>query len=215
MQPAIQVSFTSTLTSPAPLPQSHKRLRTTDGKNNVNPNNNVSDSVIASSSRGRVRGRNIRNRNRSSRVRGNQKPFKTVDNYQWRIIYKPVNTNVTAHPYFETSEPARSISENLQPLEFFYKTFPRKIIEQIAAETNRYYAQSQQDIKNKYTKLVDVTEAELLAFFGVTLAMGLTNLPEKRDYWSISSITSVPWFRSIFTRGKFGQMLTFLHLVNN
>ena len=46
-----------------------------------------------------------------------------------------------------------------------------------------------------------VTEAELLAFFGVTLAMGLTNLPEMRDYWSTSSFTSVPWFRSIFTRG--------------
>ena len=60
-----------------------------------------------------------------------------------------------------------------------------------------------------------VTEAELLAFFGVTLAMGLTNLPEMRDYWSTSSFTSVPWFRSIFTRGGFEQILTFLHLVNN
>ena len=113
------MSFTSTLTSPAPLPQSHKRLRTTDGKNNVNPNSNVSDSVIASSSRGRVRGRNIRNRNRSSRVRGNQKPSKTVDSYQWRIICKPVNTNVTAHPYFETSEPARSTSNYCEKCDLY------------------------------------------------------------------------------------------------
>ena len=60
--------------------------------------------------------------------------------------------NVTAHPYFETSRPARWINDNLQPLEFFYKTFPKKIIQQVAAETNCYYAQSQQNIKNKYTK---------------------------------------------------------------
>ena len=50
LQPAVQMSFTSTLTSPARLPQSHKRLRTNGGKTNVNPNSNVSNSVIASSS---------------------------------------------------------------------------------------------------------------------------------------------------------------------
>ena len=126
------------------------------------------------------------------RFRGNQKPSKTVENYQWGTTYNFVNRNVTAHPYFETSRPASSINENLQPLEFFYKTFPRKIIQQIAAETNRYYAQSQQNIKNKYTKWVDITETELLAFFGVTLAKELTNLPEMTDYWSTSSFTVVP-----------------------
>ena len=207
LQPAVQVSFMATLTSPALLPQSHKRLRTIGGKNNVNPDSNMSNSVITSSSRGRGRGR-------SSRVRGNQKPSKSVDDSQWGTIYNFVNTNVTAHPDFETSRLARSINENLQLLEFFQKTFHRKIIQHIAAETNRYYAQSQQNIKNKYTKWVDVTEAELLAFFGVTLAMGLTNLPEMRDYWLASSFESVPWFRSIFTRGRIEQILTFLQLVN-
>ena len=60
LQLAVQVSFTSTLTSPAPLSQSHKRLRTIGGKNNVNPNSNVSNSVTASSSRGRGIGRSSR-----------------------------------------------------------------------------------------------------------------------------------------------------------
>ena len=46
LQPAVQVSFTSTLTSPAPLPQLHKRLRRNGGKSNVNPNSNVSNSVL-------------------------------------------------------------------------------------------------------------------------------------------------------------------------
>ena len=38
---------------------------------------------------------------------------------------------------------------------------------------------------------------------------------EMRDYWSTLSFTNVPWFRSIFTRGRFEQILTFVHLVNN
>ena len=42
--------------------------------------------------------------------------------------------------------------------------FPRKIIQQIAAETKRYYAQCQQNVKNKHKKWVGVTEAELLPF---------------------------------------------------
>ena len=45
--------------------------------------------------------------------------------------------------------------------------------------------------------------------------MGITNLPEMRDYWSISSITSVPWFRTSFSCGRFEQIASFLHLVNN
>ena len=43
---SMQVSFKSMLTSPAPLPQSHKCLRTIGGKNNVNPNSNESNSVL-------------------------------------------------------------------------------------------------------------------------------------------------------------------------
>ena len=45
--------------------------------------------------------------------------------------------------------------------------------------------------------------------------MRLTNLLEMRNYWSTSFFTSVPWFQSIFTRGRFEQILAFLHLVNN
>ena len=44
--------------------------------------------------------------------------------------------------------------------------------------------------------------------------MGLTNLPQMRDYWSTSSSISVPWFCSIFTCGRFEQIPNFLHLVN-
>lgn len=165
------MSFTSTLMSSAPLPQSHKRIGTIGGKDNVNPNSNVSNSVVASSSRDKVRGRSSRNRGRSSRGRGNQNSSKAVDVYLWRRIYNLVKTYVTEHPYFKTSRPTRSINENFQRLEFFYETFPRKIFQQIAAETNYYYAQSQQNISNKYTQYVAFTEAKLLAFFGVKSAI--------------------------------------------
>ena len=96
---------------------------------------------------------------------------KAVDVYLWRRIYNLVKTYVTEHPYFKTSRPTRSINENFQRLEFFYETFPRKIFQQIAAETNHYYAQSQQNISNKYTQYVAFTEAKLLAFFGVKSAI--------------------------------------------
>lgn len=96
---------------------------------------------------------------------------KAVDMYLWRRIYNLVKIYVTEHPYFKTSRPTRSINENFQRLEFFYETFPRKIFQQIAAETNHYYAQSQQNISNKYTQYAAFTEAKLLAFFGVKSAI--------------------------------------------
>ena len=173
-----QVSSMSTLTSPAPLPQSHKRLRASDGKNNVNCNRNVLNSVIASSNMGRGRGRSSRSTGRGSRGKSNRKPSKTADDYQWKTIDDFVNTNVTvdtgrklnvhktfrrrpgrllnvlctfnlcpvstgvpAHPYFEASRLVRFINETLPPLEVSYKMFLRNTIQQIAAETNRYYPQ--------------------------------------------------------------------------
>ena len=42
-----QASSMSSLTSPAPLPQSHKCLRASGGMNNINHNSNVSNCVIA------------------------------------------------------------------------------------------------------------------------------------------------------------------------
>ena len=51
-----------------------------------------------------------------------------------------------------------------------------------------------------------MTVEEILAFFGVVIAMGVTNLPQVFDYWSTEAILSTPWYSSIFSRTRFLQI---------
>ena len=82
-------------------------------------------------------------------------------------------------------------------------------------ETNRYYAQQGKTYKHGFTKWKPVTYNEVKAFIGILMAMGLTKLPEMRDYWRKGSVSHVPWFSSILTRGRFEAILNYLHLCNN
>ena len=61
----------------------------------------------------------------------------------------------------------------------------------------------------------DVTPTEMLAIFGVNIAMGMVRLPEISDYWKRSGFMEVSWFRSIFTRKRFYDILKYLHLADN
>ena len=81
------------------------------------------------------------------------------------------------------------------------------VLEGIVLQTNKY-AQS------KGVSLNLVVE-ELQAFLGMNIAMGLLRLPQVRDYWSTSTILSVPWFRSIMPRDRFFLIMQYLHLVDS
>ena len=175
----------------------------------------MSNSVIAPCSRGRGSGKSSRNRGSSSKGRGNRKPSKAADDYQWGTIYNFVNTNVTAHLYLETSGPARSINENLQPLEFFYKTVSQKNYSTDCSR-NQSLLCSKSTKHQKQIYEMDWSHRNwVVSFLWSNIVMALTNLVEIKDYWSTSSFISMSWFRSIFTHGRFEQILTFLHLVNN
>ena len=53
---------------------------------------------------------------------------------------------------------------------------------------------------------------ELLAFFGLNIAMGLLRLPQIRDYWSRNKVLCTPFFSSVMSRDRFLNILKFLHL---
>ena len=45
--------------------------------------------------------------------------------------------------------------------------------------------------------------------------MGMVRLTEISDYWKRSGVMEVSWFRSIFTRKQFYDILKYLHLADN
>ena len=54
---------------------------------------------------------------------------------------------------------------------------------------------------------------EILAFFGLTIAMGIVKLPKIKDYWESKGIFHMPWFASIMSRDCFEEIYRYLHLI--
>ena len=55
----------------------------------------------------------------------------------------------------------------------------------------------------------------MLEFFGVNIAMGVLRLPKISNYWKLSGVMEIFWFRSIFTRKQFYDIFKYLHLADN
>jgi hypothetical protein len=81
-------------------------------------------------------------------------------------------------------------------------------------QTNMYHAQSV-EAKASPMAWADVSVAEMQAFIGVVVAMGLVRLPELDDYWSTDMIMRHPWFSAVFPRTRFKQILRYLHCEDN
>ena len=56
---------------------------------------------------------------------------------------------------------------------------------------------------------------ELLAFIGITIAMGLLKLPQIHDYWSKEQVLATPWLPAIMSRDCYFQILQYFHLVDS
>lgn len=66
------------------------------------------------------------------------------------------------YPFLEKPCHTRGKSQNLSPLETFYKVFSETLLCNIAQETNRYYSQCGNQPCQRYPKQVDVNETEIL-----------------------------------------------------
>jgi len=86
--------------------------------------------------------------------------------------------------------------------------------DEILTQTN-LYADQQRAAKNDSSPWNPITKEELVAFIGVNIAMGVVQLPASDDYWSVNPILAHPWFRSVFSRFRFRQILRYLHVADN
>ena len=81
----------------------------------------------------------------------------------------------------------------------------------IVDETNRYAEQ----VLHSTNKVWTTDAAEIRAYMGFMILMGINHLPEIRDYWSIN-----PYFRYApiadrITRDRFEEITRYLHFVDN
>ena len=117
-------------------------------------------------------------------------------------------------PFHEVPGPSRLASSQTSPLYYLKLFFTAQIFQMMMTQTN-LYRQPCQFAKPSTAPWTDVTVEEIMAFMGVVIAMGNTQLPEVFDYWRTEPILSMPWYSSIFSRTRFLLISRYLHLADN
>ncbi|XP_045467004.1 piggyBac transposable element-derived protein 4-like [Harmonia axyridis] len=110
-------------------------------------------------------------------------------------------------------------SEIRNPIDIFNLFITDDILDIIVTETNNYAAQqllntnhSRKSRLNAWTK---TNWGEIRAFLGVTLAMGLTEVPHINLYWSKDDIFYNKFISNTFRRDRYLLLLKLLHFENN
>lgn len=82
----------------------------------------------------------------------------------------------------------------------------------------RYAAQPDFDephLTNGRHSWIDLTEGELLCWFGILILMGLKVLPHRRLYWDMRHFYGCPLISQAMPRQRFEAIVRCIHLVNN
>ena len=118
-------------------------------------------------------------------------------------VHPNSNTTFLGHP-----GPSATAMQLENPLDYLLFLLGEDMFELIATESNRYA--HQMGIDDFHT-----TSAEIAAFVGLNIAMGIVNLPRLNDYWSTNPILQHPWFASVMSRNFFFSIQRFFHLTDN
>ena len=95
-------------------------------------------------------------------------------NWKWRKQYNP--TAVKACTLAEEGI-LNIVFENPSPLQIFSETVGLGLITLIKTESERYAEQS--------GRTFQTSTAEISAFLGINILMGIHKLPSMKDYWSV------------------------------
>ena len=85
------------------------------------------------------------------------------------------------------------------------------LLEEIVVDTN-VYGRRKFSLKsacpdNNHRAWVDITLEEMKAFLGLAVNMSLTRKGDVKEYWSLNPSQAFPFFRQVFTRDRFLDIL--------
>ncbi|WAR27304.1 PGBD4-like protein [Mya arenaria] len=96
------------------------------------------------------------------------------------------------------------------PLEYFLLIFPVQLIQALVAHTNAYsvwkIAQNGPD-----DRWDDVTFAEMRAFLGINILMGISQLPHTEMYWSTNPFFGNAGVQRVMTCNRFQKISQYFH----
>lgn len=112
-------------------------------------------------------------------------------------------------PFRKHPGPTFVVGDEQNAGDIFNRFFTPDLIEVLVTETNRY-ARGKEAVN-----WVDTSAEEIRAFLGVTIWMGLKQVPDLYDYWSNSTVLSVDGIKHVFPRKRYEELLHNLHCADN
>lgn len=165
--------------------------------------------------RGSSRGRSAARRSRSGFHRGLARASKirskkaTPSEFSWSN--KILNNNNNADQIFaEVPGPKRLPTSVKEPIDYFLLFFNMQLVTLIVNQTNLHYKQIYA-ANASLNPFPEVCEEEILAYFGIIIAMGIYKLPKLSNYWRRTGIGAMPWFRTVFSKNRFFAISKYLH----
>ena len=123
---------------------------------------------------------------------------------KWKSRARPVMTL----PFVEPVGPATTLSPDSREIDFFKLLIKDRIVNMIMRETNRFGLKKRPGFKR-----TNATEIEEL--LGVLVYMGVVRLPSLDTYFSTDALFRCTAVSSVFTRQRFRELMTCLHLNDN
>ena len=97
------------------------------------------------------------------------------------------------------------------PLGLFSLFFDDTLVDLIVEETNRYAEQTLQGTDKEWS----TDAAEIRAYMGFMILMGINHLSEIRDYWSTNEYLHYAPIADRISRDRFEQITRYLHFTDN
>ena len=95
----------------------------------------------------------------------------------------------------------------------FSELFTDNMLQEIVRESNLYA--SQKLSAERFAKFSAISLAELKAFLGICIVMGVNTLPKTADYWSTDPYLGNDGIKRVMTKNRFEELSRFLHFNNS
>ena len=100
-------------------------------------------------------------------------------------------------------------------LGFIQLFISRELLEHLLIETNKYARQFQSSHENKSKEWKPVTLTELAKYLGLTVLMGIVQLPEIAMYWALNEKYGQPVFYQTMSYKRYIEINKYLHFNDN
>ena len=120
-------------------------------------------------------------------------------------------STVEVPEFTSNTGPTYELGAEKQEADFFHQLFPQEIYEKIAAETNRYAIQMQEQRGTLDRSWRPTDAEEVKVYVGMRIYMSVIDLPDIKMYWSEDQFYGNFKVSDIMPRARFEKLSQYLH----